>query len=145
MIGLLQRVTSANVIVNDKVIGEISNGLMVLIGVERDDTKAKAKRLIDRLLSYRVFPDNDQKMNLSLSTTQGGLLLIPQFTLVADTKKGTRPGFSRGAAPEDAEQLFLYCVQYAKSIHKLVASGEFSADMQVSLTNDGPVTFILNA
>ena len=145
MIGLLQRVTNANVVVDNKIIGEINNGLVVLIGVEREDSETKAKRLIDRLLGYRVFSDENQKMNLSLATTGGGLLLVPQFTLAADTKKGTRPGFSRGAAPEDAEKLFLHCVEYAKLIHGDVETGKFGADMKVSLTNDGPVTFLLNS
>lgn len=144
MIGLLQRVTSASVAIDDKVIGKIDNGLLVLIGIEKEDTEAKAKRLIDRLLNYRVFADEYQKMNLSLSTIDGGLLLVPQFTLTADTQKGTRPGFSKGAAPTLAEALFLYSVDYAKSIHTCVNTGKFGADMKVSLTNDGPVTFTLN-
>jgi len=143
MIGLLQRVIQASVVVDDKIIGEIANGLLVLIGVEKQDTEETAKRLIDRLLSYRVFADDNQKMNLSLTTIGGGLLLVPQFTLTADTKKGTRPGFSRGATPEYAEQLFLYCLNYATTKHNTVASGKFGADMKVSLTNDGPVTFTL--
>jgi len=143
MIAVLQRVSSANVVVEDKTIGKIDQGLMVLIGVERHDSKETAIRLIDRLLHYRVFADNNQKMNLSLTVTGGGLLLVPQFTLAANTKKGTRPGFSTGASPELAETLFLFSVEYAQSIHKNVASGKFGADMKVSLTNDGPVTFIL--
>jgi len=144
MIGLLQRVSRADVVVENETIGQISHGLMVLIGVERDDNEKSASRLIDRLLSYRVFADENDKMNLSLSTTEGGLLLVPQFTLVADTKKGTRPGFSPGATPSLAEKLFLYSVNYATAHHKTVACGKFGADMQVTLTNDGPVTFILN-
>ena len=143
LIGLLQRVTSAKVVVDDKLVGEISSGLLVLLGVEQDDSEEKAKRLIDRLLGYRVFADENQKMNLSLTTTNGGLLLVPQFTLTADTTKGTRPGFSRGAAPDLAEALFLYSVKYAKSKHNTVESGRFGADMKVTLTNDGPVTFTI--
>ncbi|MDH3325701.1 MAG: D-aminoacyl-tRNA deacylase [Gammaproteobacteria bacterium] len=144
MIGLLQRVTHANVAVNNEIVGEIDHGILVLIGIEREDDEIKAKRLIDRLLSYRVFADENNKMNLSLSTTAGGLLLVPQFTLAVDTKNGSRPGFSGGAPPEVAKKLFLYCVKYATSVHNIVESGIFGADMKVSLTNDGPVTFTLN-
>ena len=139
----MQRVTRANVVVNQQEIANIQQGLMVLIGIEKDDDQSKAQRLIDRLLTYRVFADENQKMNRSLSDIDGGLLLVPQFTLTADTKKGTRPGFSRGAPPEQAEKLFLYCVEYATSVHNIVESGQFGADMQVTLTNDGPVTFTL--
>lgn len=139
----MQRVTRANVVVNQQEIANIQQGLMVLIGIEKDDDQSKARRLIDRLLSYRVFADENQKMNRSLSDIDGGLLLVPQFTLTADTKKGTRPGFSRGAPPKQAEKLFLYCVEYATSVHNIVESGQFGADMQVTLTNDGPVTFTL--
>jgi len=145
MIGLLQRVTSANVVVENKVLGEINQGLLVLLGVERDDDEKKAARLIERILTYRVFPDEADKMNLSLSDIKGGLLLVPQFTLAAETKKGTRPGFSHAASPQLAETLFNFSVDYAKNQHNNVSQGSFGADMKVSLTNDGPVTFWLNS
>ena len=143
MIGLLQRVSHANVVVDGEEIGKIDQGLMVLIGIERDDSDAKANRLIERLLSYRVFPDSDDKMNLSLRDINGGLLLVPQFTLAADTKKGTRPGFSQAASPTDAKHLFEYVVKKAKEEFTNTESGKFGADMKVSLLNDGPVTFWL--
>lgn len=144
MIGLLQRVTSAQVSVGDHIVGEISNGLLVLLGVEKLDDEKKAKRLIDRLLTYRVFADEQNKMNRCLREMKGGLLIVPQFTLVADTKKGTRPGFSCAAPPALAETLFTFSVQYAKKQHPQVESGQFGADMRVSLINNGPVTFWLN-
>ncbi|MEM7208515.1 MAG: D-aminoacyl-tRNA deacylase [Pseudomonadota bacterium] len=143
MIGLLQRVTEASVDIAGKRVAEIEHGLMVLVGVERDDTEAQADRLLERLLGYRVFSDADDKMNLSLRDTQGGLLLVPQFTLPADTKKGTRPGFSTAAAPQLGETLFDYIVERAKGEHPRVGCGVFGADMQVGLINDGPVTFWL--
>lgn len=143
MIGLLQRVKSASVIVNAETIGAIDSGLMVLIGVERGDGQAQADRLLEKLLSYRVFPDAEGRMNLSLKDTQGGLLLVPQFTLAADTRKGTRPGFSTAAAPEQAQALFDYLVQQAKQLYAPVACGQFGADMDVHLINTGPVTFWL--
>ena len=143
MIGLLQRVTAANVVVDKNIIGEIDQGLLILLGVEQDDDEKKAARLIERILNYRVFADNEDKMNLSLSDIKGGLLLVPQFTLAADTKKGSRPGFSKAATPKLAESLFDFCVQSAKSQHAIVSSGIFGANMKVSLTNDGPVTFWL--
>ena len=141
MIGLLQRVTSASVVVASETIGEIGCGLLVLVGVEKGDTQAQADRLLERLLGYRVFADADDKMNLSLRDTGGGLLLVPQFTLAADTRKGARPSFSSAAAPEDGKKLFEYFLKQAQDAHSDVASGQFGADMQVSLTNDGPVTF----
>jgi len=143
MIALLQRVTHANVIVDDQEIGRIENGLLVLLGVQRDDSEAQADRLLQRLLSYRVFADEQGKMNRSLSDINGGLLLVPQFTLAADTRSGTRPGFSTAAAPEEASRLFDYFVAEARDAHSYVATGRFGADMKVSLTNDGPVTFWL--
>lgn len=145
MIGLLQRVTAAEVKVGGNVIGGIERGLLVLIGVERDDNEARAERLLERLLSYRVFADADGRMNLSLVDVAGGLLLVPQFTLAADTKKGTRPGFSPGAEPQQGRRLFNYLVGRARQAHSVVQIGEFGANMQVSLTNDGPVTFWLHA
>jgi D-tyrosyl-tRNA(Tyr) deacylase len=143
MIGLLQRVTTAEVRVNDRVVGRIDHGLMVLIGVERADGESQADRLLERLLSYRVFADSAGKMNLSLVDVAGGLLLVPQFTLAADTKKGTRPGFSPAAEPQEGRRLFDYLVRRARAAYSMVQTGEFGAHMQVSLTNDGPVTFWL--
>ena len=143
MIGLLQRVKQASVHVNDKEIAQIEQGLLVLIGVEKGDTNKQADRLIERLLGYRVFSDQDDKMNLSLSDIKGGLLLVPQFTLPADTQKGMRPSFSPAASPSDGKILFDYLVQQAKQQFSNVATGQFAADMQVSLINDGPVTFWL--
>lgn len=143
MIGLLQRVTAARVVVAGDVVGDIGRGLLVLIGVERGDTEAQADRLLARLLGYRVFPDDDGKMNLSLNDIGGGLLLVPQFTLPADTRKGMRPSFTPAATPDEGRRLFDYLVARAHSLHVDVASGRFGADMQVNLTNDGPVTFWL--
>ena len=118
-------------------------GLLVLVGVERGDSAQQADRLLERLLGYRVFPDAGGRMNLSLRDIQGDLLLVPQFTLAADTQKGTRPGFSTAASPEEGERLFAYVCQQAAKRHKSVGMGRFGADMQVSLVNDGPVTFWL--
>jgi D-aminoacyl-tRNA deacylase len=143
MIGLLQRVTEAKVVVANQTIGAIGRGLLVLIGVERGDSEAQADRLLDKLLNYRVFADANQRMNLSVKDIQGGLLLVPQFTLAADTAKGNRPGFSAAAAPDAGRRLYQYCVDQAGKQHTPVATGEFGADMQVSLVNDGPVTFWL--
>ena len=143
MIGLLQRVSEARVTVAGQTVGEIGPGLLVLVGVEKGDTEAQADRLLERLLGYRVFADSEDKMNLSLRDTSGGLLLVPQFTLAADTGKGARPSFSSAAAPEDGKALFDYFLTKARAAHIDVASGQFGADMQVSLTNDGPVTFWL--
>ncbi len=116
---------------------------MVLIGIEKEDTSAHADRLLERLLGYRVFPDNAGKMNLSLTDINGGLLLVPQFTLPADTRKGMRPSFSSAASSEQGKQLFEYLLTLAQKKHHTVAAGQFGADMQVTLTNDGPVTFWL--
>jgi D-tyrosyl-tRNA(Tyr) deacylase len=143
MIGLLQRVTAAEVRIAAQSVGRIDTGLLVLIGVERGDADAQADRLLERLLSYRVFPDNEGRMNRSLTDISGGLLLVPQFTLAADTRKGTRPGFSPAADPETGKRLFDYLVARARIAHAVVQTGVFGADMQVSLTNDGPVTFWL--
>lgn len=145
MIGLLQRVTRGKVEVEGRAVGEIGPGLLVLVGVEKGDDEAKANRLLERLLGYRVFPDETGRMNLSLQDIEGGLLLIPQFTLAADTRKGMRAGFSTAATPEEGQRLFLYLVSQAEQRHGEVATGLFGADMQVSLTNDGPVTFWLQA
>ena len=143
MIGLLQRVSEAHVEVEGEEIAAIGRGLLVLIGVQRDDAEAQAERLLERLLGYRVFPDDSGRMNLSLNQIQGGLLLVPQFTLAADTRKGTRPGFSRAAAPDEGRRLFDFLQRQAQRQHAPVACGRFGADMQVTLTNDGPVTFWL--
>ncbi|HWS02034.1 MAG TPA: D-aminoacyl-tRNA deacylase [Gammaproteobacteria bacterium] len=143
MIGLLQRVTEARVVVNGNIVGAIGCGLLVLVGVERSDAEAQADRLLERLLGYRVFPDTEGKMNLSVSDVGGGLLLVPQFTLAADTDKGMRPSFTPAAAPEQGKQMFDYLVACARAHHDDVATGCFGADMQVGLINDGPVTFWL--
>lgn len=143
MIGLLQRVTTASVVVDSQTIGSIENGLMVLIGVEKEDDHKKADRLLERLLAYRVFEDDTGRMNLSVSDVHGGLLLVPQFTLPADTRKGTRPSFSSAAPPEHGEAMFDYFVDKAREQFTNVETGEFGADMQVRLVNDGPVTFWL--
>jgi D-tyrosyl-tRNA(Tyr) deacylase len=143
MIGLLQRVSRADVSVGGQERGRIDRGLMVLIGVERGDQPEQADRLLERLLTYRVFPDEQGRMNRSLQDIGGGLLLVPQFTLAADTRKGTRPGFSPAAQPQEGERLFDYLVSRARSAHPAVQTGVFGADMAVSLVNDGPVTFWL--
>jgi D-tyrosyl-tRNA(Tyr) deacylase len=143
VIGLLQRVSAAHVVVGDRTIGRIAHGLLVLVGVERGDGEREADRLLERLLGYRVFSDADGRMNRSLREVTGGLLLVPQFTLAADTTKGTRPGFSTAASPAEGERLYGYLVEHARESHPLVESGRFGADMKVTLTNDGPVTFWL--
>lgn len=143
MIALLQRVTNANVVVEGATIGAIQAGLMVLVCAERNDTEKEAEQLLTKLLSYRVFSDDAGKMNRSVTDVQGGLLLVPQFTLAADTQSGTRPSFTPAAPPELGKQLFDYFVTQARSKHAVVETGQFGADMQVSLTNDGPVTFWL--
>lgn len=143
MIGLLQRVSSARVDIGPDTIGAIGAGLMVLIGVERGDTERTADRLVERLVGYRVFPDDHGKMNLSVADVGAGLLLVPQFTLPADTRKGARPSFSGAAPPDEGQRLFEHVVRRARALHPLVETGRFGAHMQVSLTNDGPVTFTL--
>ncbi len=143
MIGLLQRVSEARVSVEGRTVGEIGPGLLVLVGVERGDDEAGADRLLERLLGYRVFADAAGRMNRSLRETGGGLLLVSQFTLVADTDKGTRPSFSAAAGPEEGRRLFEYLLQRARMHHDPVATGVFGAHMHVALVNDGPVTFQL--
>jgi D-tyrosyl-tRNA(Tyr) deacylase len=143
VIGLLQRVSTARVAVAGEVIAAIDRGIMVLVGVERGDGSRQADRLLERLLGYRVFADADGKMNLSVRDIGGGLLLVPQFTLPADTRKGMRPSFTPAAPPEQGQRLFDYLAARASAAHPRVATGRFGADMQVSLTNDGPVTFWL--
>jgi len=141
----MQPVRYAQVMVYDAPIAAIEAGLLVLVGIEQDDNLATAARLVERLLSYRVFADPAGQMNESLRDQQGGLLLVPQFTLAADTRKGNRPGFSPAASPEQAQPLFDAVCQQASQAHTPVAWGQFGADMQVLLCNDGPVTFWLEA
>ncbi len=143
MIALLQRVAQARVEVDGASVGSIGPGLMVLVCAERGDSESEADRLLERVLGYRVFGDAAGKMNLSLRDVQGGLLLVPQFTLAADTRKGTRPSFTPAAAPAEGERLFDYFVAQARALHARVETGRFGAHMQVSLTNDGPVTIWL--
>lgn len=145
MIALIQRVTEASVRVDGEVVGHIGGGLLALIGVERDDGEDNAVRLTERMLGYRVFADDAGRMNRSLLDTGGGLLLVPQFTLAADTRRGTRPGFSTAAPPAQAEALFDGLVAAARARHPAVATGRFGADMRVSLVNEGPVTFWLES
>ncbi|MBZ2208934.1 D-aminoacyl-tRNA deacylase [Massilia soli] len=143
MIGLLQRVTQASVAVGGQQVGAIGPGLMVLVCAEKGDTEREADALLAKLLGYRVFSDDAGKMNRSVQDVAGGLLLVPQFTLAADTKSGTRPSFTPAASPEDGRRLFNHFVAAARARHAVVETGQFGADMQVSLTNDGPVTFWL--
>jgi D-tyrosyl-tRNA(Tyr) deacylase len=145
MIGLLQRVTSAEVRIAGESVGVIGPGLLVLVGVERDDSEGTADKLLERIATYRVFSDDAGRMNLDLEQVRGGLLLVPQFTLAADTAKGRRPGFSTAAAPEQGKALFDFLVARARQRLPVVETGVFGAHMQVGLTNDGPVTFWLQA
>ena len=145
MIALIQRVAEARVRIAGETAGEIGRGVLALIGVERGDGEREATRLAERVLGYRIFPDAEGKMNRSLADIGGGLLLVPQFTLAADTRSGTRPGFSTAAAPEEGRRLFDVLVNLCREKHAAVATGRFGADMQVSLVNDGPVTFWLQA
>ena len=145
MIGLLQRVARARVEVDGETVGAVERGLLVLVGIQKGDTEPRAERLLERLLGYRVFPDAEDRMNLSLRDIGGGLLLVPQFTLAADTKKGTRASFTSAAPPDEGERLFDYLIGRASAAHPKVATGRFGADMQVSLVNDGPVTFWLES
>jgi D-tyrosyl-tRNA(Tyr) deacylase len=143
MIGLLQRVTDARVVVDGETVGAIELGLMVLVCAERGDDAANAEHLLERLLNCRVFPDAEGKMNRSLRDTGGGLLLVPQFTLAADTRKGNRPSFTPAAPPEEGRRLFEHMLAKARASHHPVEAGRFGADMKVTLTNDGPVTIWL--
>lgn len=145
MIGLMQRVSEASVTVDDSTVGQIGCGLLVLLGVEKHDDETSANRLLERILTYRVFPDEQGRMNLSLADIGGELLLVPQFTLAADTHKGTRPSFSSAASPELGASLFAYFVAAARERYAKVETGVFGADMKVGLINDGPVTFWLQA
>lgn len=143
MIGLLQRVDHAQVDIAGETVGAIERGLLVLVGIERDDRESTAARLLERILGYRVFPDGDGRMNRSLTDIAGGLLLVPQFTLAADTAKGTRASFTPAAPPALGAALFDWLVTAARRAHADVACGRFGADMKVTLVNDGPVTFWL--
>lgn len=143
MKALIQRVANAKVVIAEETVGAIEQGLLVLVGVEKDDSEQHADKLVQKLLNYRVFSDQQGKMNLSLMDIEGGLLLVPQFTLAADTRKGLRPSFSSAKPPTDGEALFNYVVAQARAKHASVATGVFGADMQVHLVNDGPVTFML--
>jgi D-tyrosyl-tRNA(Tyr) deacylase len=143
MIGLLQRVSEASVTVDGAITGAIGRGLMVLVCAEKGDTEREADALLAKLLTYRVFSDDAGKMNRSVTDVAGGLLLVPQFTLAADTRSGTRPSFSPAAAPDDGRRLFDHVVRQARERHGIVETGRFGADMKVALINDGPVTFWL--
>jgi D-tyrosyl-tRNA(Tyr) deacylase len=143
MIGLLQRVKRASVEIEGRTVGEIGPGLLVLLGVQRHDAEREADRLLERIVTYRVFDDADGRMNLSLLDTGGALLVVSQFTLAAETRKGTRPGFSTAAAPAEGERLYEHFVAAARQRLAAVATGRFGARMQVALVNDGPVTFWL--
>lgn len=143
MITVIQRVTNAKVTITQRDIALIDRGILALVAIEKEDGTKEADRLLERILNYRVFADRNDKMNLSLRDIEGGLLLVPQFTLAADTDSGNRPSFSRGASPEHGRMMFDYLRQKAAEIHSPVQFGQFGADMQVSLTNDGPVTFRL--
>lgn len=144
MIGLIQRVSEANVAVAGEVIGEIGKGMLVLLGVEKEDGDAEIEKLANKLCRYRMFSDEDGKMNLNIEQVGGEILVVSQFTLVADTQKGNRPGFSRGATPEHGEAIYKKFVHALKAKGMAVSTGEFGADMQVGLVNDGPVTFRFN-
>jgi D-aminoacyl-tRNA deacylase len=145
VIALIQRVLRAQVGIEERTVAAIEHGVLALIGVQRGDHAAAAERLLERMLTYRIFPDADGRMNRHLADVRGGLLLVPQVTLAADTSKGTRPGFSTAAAPEEARNLFGHLVERARARHAPVAAGEFGAHMRVLLVNDGPVTFWLEA
>ncbi|NNF52386.1 MAG: D-tyrosyl-tRNA(Tyr) deacylase [Gammaproteobacteria bacterium] len=144
MIGLLQRVRRASVEVEDEEVAAIGRGILVLVGVERRDGEKQASRLAERLVNYRVFADDEGRMNLSVSDTDGGILLVPQFTLAANTRKGTRASFARAADPHEGERLYERLLSEVGARHPKVASGVFGANMQVALVNDGPVTFWLD-
>jgi D-aminoacyl-tRNA deacylase len=145
VIALVQRVTEARVAVGGETLGAVGRGVLALVGVERGDSAREGERLAERVLGYRIFPDAEGRMNRSLADIGGGLLVVPQFTLAADTRSGTRPGFSTAASPEDGARLFEAFVQACRARHAEVATGRFGADMRVSLVNDGPVTFWLQA
>ena len=143
MLGLIQRVKRASVDVNNERVGEIEQGILLLLGIEKTDTQATADKLIDKVLVYRIFADEQNKMNCNVQQINGGVLVVSQFTLAADTHKGLRPSFSCAMPPAEAEQLYTYFVMAMRAKHEKLATGIFGADMQVSLVNDGPVTFML--
>lgn len=143
MLGLIQRVKRASVVVSDTCVGDIEQGILLLLGIEKTDTQVTADKLIDKILAYRIFADEQNKMNCNLQQIDGGILVVSQFTLAADTQKGLRPSFSSAMPPAEAEQLYHYFVTSIRTKHAKVATGIFAADMQVSLVNDGPVTFML--
>jgi len=143
MIALIQRVLNASVTVEGQKVGNIGPGLLVLLGVEQDDNEQKAVRLCERVVGYRIFGDENDKMNLNVQQAGGSLLVVSQFTLVADTQKGMRPSFSRGAVPQEADRLYQYFVGQCHERGIETQTGEFAADMKVALVNDGPVTFWL--
>ena len=143
MKALLQRVNSSKVEVEGRVVGQINKGLLVFIGIEKKDDIISSDKMVKKILSYRVFSDSDDKMNLSVGDINGDLLIISQFTLAADTKNGTRAGFSTAMPPTEAENLYNYFLEKTKSMGVIIESGIFGADMKVSLVNDGPVTFLL--
>ena len=145
MKALIQRVSHASVEVNSETVGEIGPGLLVFLGIDKGDGEAVADKLIAKLLAYRIFPDDIGRMNASVQDIAGGVLLVSQFTLSADTKKGLRPSFSSAASPADAERLYQYVERQIRAKHADLATGVFAADMKVSLLNDGPVTFMLEA
>jgi D-tyrosyl-tRNA(Tyr) deacylase len=143
MLGLIQRVKNASVTVDNHTVGAIEQGLLLLLGIQKNDSEETANKLIDKILGYRIFADADNKMNCNVQQINGGILVVSQFTLAADTKKGTRPSFSSAAPPAQAQALYDYFVQQLRAKHNTVATGIFAADMQVALVNDGPVTFML--
>ena len=143
MIALIQRVSQARVEVEQRSVAHIQRGVLAFVAIQREDSMEQAKRLLQRIINYRIFPDNAGKMNLSLRDIQGDLLLVPQFTLAADTRQGNRPSFSPSATPELGKQLFKQLLNHAKQDYSKVQQGIFGADMQITLTNDGPVTFWL--
>ncbi len=143
MLTIIQRVTEAQVVVDNITLGKIDQGIMALVAIEKEDTEKEAKRLLERILNYRIFADENDKMNLSLRDIEGGLLLIPQFTLAANTQSGNRPSFSTAATPEKGRILFQHFCDLASNTYPATEFGQFGADMKVSLTNDGPVTFTL--
>jgi len=145
MKALIQRVKHASVEVEGELTGSIDGGILLLLGVEKGDTEADADKLLKKVLGYRIFSDDEGKMNLNVQQVGGGLLVVSQFTLVADTRKGMRPSFSSGATPAEGERLYDYFVEQARGVHNPVATGQFAADMKVSLLNDGPVTFMLES
>lgn len=144
MLGLIQRVKQASVTVDGAITGEIQQGILLLLGIQKNDTEETANKLIEKILAYRIFSDENNKMNCNVQQIDGGILVVSQFTLAADTNKGTRPSFSSAAPPAQAEALYDYFVAQMRTKHPKLATGIFAADMQVSLINDGPVTFMLD-